>query len=124
MICGILSVSKINNWCLSFEFSSESDLEGWEEEVDEELGETQTDGGLGRFVRHKDEDHLMDAQQGDQGESGLSQPERNKRYRTDLENKKTTVDSSREKSASMFELTWSCNRCISFDVLGALTQGF
>lgn len=44
----------------------ESNLEGGEEEVAEELCEAQTDGGLGGLVRHKDKDHLMDAQQRDQ----------------------------------------------------------
>lgn len=38
-----------------------------EEEVDEELGETQTDGALGGLICHKDKDHLMDTQQRDQG---------------------------------------------------------
>lgn len=44
----------------------ESNLEGGEEEVDEELCEAQADGGLGGLVCHKDKDYLMDAQQGDQ----------------------------------------------------------
>lgn len=51
------------------------DLEGGEEEVYEELGEAQTEGGLGGLVRHQDEDHLVDSQQRDQGEGRLSQPE-------------------------------------------------
>lgn len=48
-------------------FGSEFNLKGGEEEVDEELGETQTDGGLGGLVCHKDKNHLMDTQQRDQG---------------------------------------------------------
>lgn len=42
-------------------------LEGGEEEIDEELSETQTDGGLSGLVCYKDKDHLMDTQQRDQG---------------------------------------------------------
>ena len=52
-----------------------SHLERGEEEVDEKLGETQTDCGLGGLICHKNKDHLMDTQQRDQGQSGLSQPE-------------------------------------------------
>lgn len=44
-----------------------SDLEGGEEKVHEKPGETQTDGCLGGFVYHKNSDHMMDAQQRDQG---------------------------------------------------------
>lgn len=44
-------------------------LKGGEEKVDEELGETQTDGGLGGLIGHKDKDHLVDTQQRDQGQS-------------------------------------------------------
>lgn len=50
-------------------------LEGGEEEVHEELGDTQAVGGLGGLVRQEDEDHLVDPQQGDEGQSGLGQPE-------------------------------------------------
>lgn len=42
-------------------------LEGGEKKVAEELGETQGDGGLCGLVRDEDEDHLMDAQQRNQG---------------------------------------------------------
>lgn len=59
----------------------QSNLEGGEEEIDEELGETQNDGGLGGLVCHKDKDHLMDTQQGDQGQSRLGQPETEERQR-------------------------------------------
>lgn len=58
-----------------------SDLEGGEEEVDEELGETQPDGAHGGLVRHEDEDHLVDSQQRDQSQRRLCQPERQKRAR-------------------------------------------
>lgn len=49
-------------------------LEGREEEVYEELGDTQAAGGRGGLVRQEDEDHLVDPQQGDEGQSGLGQP--------------------------------------------------
>ena len=50
-------------------------LKGGEEQIDEELGETQTDGGLGGLICHKDKHHLVDTQQRDEGQSRLSQPE-------------------------------------------------
>lgn len=50
-------------------------LEGGEEEVDEEFGDTQAAGGVGGLVCHKDKDHLVDTQQRDQGQGRLSQPE-------------------------------------------------
>lgn len=46
-----------------------SNLKGGEEEVSEELGETQADGSCGGLVCEKDEDHLMDPQQWNQGQS-------------------------------------------------------
>lgn len=44
-----------------------SNLEGGEEEVNEELGETQAAAVLCGLIRYKDKDHLMDPQQWDQG---------------------------------------------------------
>lgn len=55
------------------------DLKGGEEEIYEELGETQADSGVCGLVRYKDEDHVVDAQQGDQGQRGLCQPEMRRR---------------------------------------------
>lgn len=42
-------------------------LKGGEEKVYEELGETQTQSGVGGLICHKDKDHVMDTQQRDQG---------------------------------------------------------
>ena len=50
-------------------------LKGGEEEIYEELGETQADGGVCGLVCYKDKDHVVDAQQGDQGQRRLCQPE-------------------------------------------------
>lgn len=47
-------------------------LEGAQEEVEEELDVAQ--GALGVLVCDEGEDHLVDAQQGDQGQRGLGQP--------------------------------------------------
>ena len=47
-------------------------LEGAEEEVEEELGGAQ--GALGVLIGHKGEHHLVDSQQGDEGQCGLGQP--------------------------------------------------
>lgn len=46
-----------------------SNLKGGEEEVGEKLGETQADGAFSGLVCDKDEDHLMDSQQWNQGQS-------------------------------------------------------
>lgn len=50
-------------------------LKGGEEEIYEELGETQADSGVCGLVCYKDKDHVVDAQQGDQGQRRLCQPE-------------------------------------------------
>lgn len=50
-------------------------LKGGEEEIYEELGKTQADGGVCGLVCDEDEDHVVDAQQGDQGQRRLCQPE-------------------------------------------------
>lgn len=50
-------------------------LKGGEEEIYEELGQTQADGGVCGLVCDEDEDHGVDAQQGDQGQRRLCQPE-------------------------------------------------
>lgn len=41
-------------------------LKWGEEEIEEELSETQADGGFGGLVCHKYKDHLMDTQQRNQ----------------------------------------------------------
>lgn len=55
------------------------DLKGGEEEIYEELGQTQADGGVCGLVRDEDEDHVVDAQQGDQRQRRLGQPETRRR---------------------------------------------
>lgn len=85
--CGAFVSENKNKLCFS-----QSNLEGREEEVDEELGETQGNGGLGGFVCHKDEDHLMDTQQRDQGQSRLSQPEREKEHGINERETKTSTE--------------------------------
>lgn len=50
-------------------------LKGGEEEIYEELGEAQTDSRVCGLVCYKDEDHVVDAQQGDKGQRRLCQPE-------------------------------------------------
>lgn len=47
-------------------------LEGAQEEVKEELGQTQ--GALSLLIRHKGKDYFMDTQQGDEGQGGPGQP--------------------------------------------------
>lgn len=47
-------------------------LEGTEEQLKEELGGAQT--ALGMLISHKGKDHLMDAQQRDEGQRGPGQP--------------------------------------------------
>lgn len=54
-------------------------LEGGEEEIDNDLGDAQTEGCFRRLVHQINKDHLMDAQQRDQGESRLSQPDGGRR---------------------------------------------
>lgn len=47
-------------------------LEGTEEQVEKELGGAQ--GALGMLIGHEGKDHLMDPQQGDEGQCGPGQP--------------------------------------------------
>lgn len=52
-----------------------SHLKGGEEEIYEELGEAQADRRECGLVCYEDEDHVVDAQQRDQGQRRLGQPE-------------------------------------------------
>lgn len=66
-------------------------LKGREEEINEELGETQTDGFFGGLIRQEDKNHLVDTQQGDEGQGRLGQPEMEGGRRGERENQQKSV---------------------------------
>lgn len=92
-------------------------LKGGEEEIYEELGEAQADGRVRGLVCYEDEDHVVDAQQRDQGQRRLGQPE------TWSQGGQMSIQKD-EREQDPAGLTGICNRCISSGGLEVLTPEF